>query len=285
MPSDLVTNFVPFETVDLVESLPESYFTVGTVVEVKGPETGRNGKTFLTFKFANLVKYDMSRLRKNVLDKIEEVFDNNQQVMKQAARSFNTDGYKTLRIIVFGEDLCKAVAKKIGIVGLVVCLSNLKRLDYSEHSGVTLRIENEEQVFCVGKSEDLSFCKGAPKGTSVNLLPVMQLGKHLECNRFFNKSQEKACSEHKFMEAEKQMTMIRSGRATLHSDFIDINKVKNNQLKEEKEKQKGSLSSKMFGNSIRNSALAQKAAPTSPQTKLREIKQASKEQQFYEKYI
>ena len=38
----------------------------------------------------------------------------------------------------------------------------------------------------------------------------------------------------------------------------------------------------MFGNSIRNSVAK---APTSTQTKLREIKQASKEQQFYENYI
>jgi hypothetical protein len=60
--------YVPFETIDLIQSLPEDYFTVATVVEVQGPETGRNGKTFLTFKFSNLVKHDMSRLRKNVLD-------------------------------------------------------------------------------------------------------------------------------------------------------------------------------------------------------------------------
>ncbi len=72
------------------------------------------------------------------------------------------------------------------------------------------------------------------------------------------------------------MTMIRSGRATINSDLNDINKVKVNQLKEEKEKKKGSLSSKIFGNSIRSSVLATKA-PTSPLTKLREIKQASKE--------
>jgi hypothetical protein len=56
--------------------LPEEYFTVATVVEVQGPETGRNGKTFLTFKFSNLVKHDMSRLRKNVLDN-PLAFDNN----------------------------------------------------------------------------------------------------------------------------------------------------------------------------------------------------------------
>ncbi len=123
--------------------------------------------------------------------------------MKQASRSFNLDGYKTLRVIVFKDELCKKVAEKIGIVGMVVCLSKLSRLDYNENSGLTYRIESEGQVVCIGKAEDLAFCKGAPKGTSANMLPVMQLGKHLGCNRFFNKSLENACSEHKFMESEK----------------------------------------------------------------------------------
>lgn len=132
---------MPFETLDLVETLPEDYFTVGTVVEVQGPETGRNGKTFLTFKFSNLVKYDMSRLRKNVLDNPKAL--TSQQSMKQASRSFNLDGYKTLRVIVFKDELCKKVAEKIGVVGMVVCLSKLSRLDYSENSGLTYRIESE----------------------------------------------------------------------------------------------------------------------------------------------
>ncbi len=96
----------------------------------------------MTFKFSNLVKHDMSRLRKNVLDN-PLAFDNNQQSIKQAARSFNMDGYKTLRVIVFKDELCKKVAEKIGVVGMVVCLSNLSRLDYSEHSGLTYRIESE----------------------------------------------------------------------------------------------------------------------------------------------
>jgi hypothetical protein len=59
--------------------LKQDYFTVGTVVEVQGPETGRNGKAFLTFKFSNLVKHDMSRLRKNVLDN-PLAFDNQQSI-------------------------------------------------------------------------------------------------------------------------------------------------------------------------------------------------------------
>lgn len=78
-----------------------------------------------------------------------------------------------MRVIVFKEELCKKVAEKIGIVGMVVCLSKLSRLDYSENSGLTYRIESEGQVVCIGKAEDLAFCKGAPKGTSANMLPVM----------------------------------------------------------------------------------------------------------------
>ena len=84
-----------------------------------------------------------------------------------------------MRVMVFKDELCKKIGEKIGVVGLVVCLSNLSRLDYSEHSGVSFRIESEGQVVCIGKAEDLSFCKGAPKGASANLLPVMQLGNHL----------------------------------------------------------------------------------------------------------
>jgi hypothetical protein len=170
--------YVPFETFDLEANLPENFFTVGTVVEYKAPETSKNGKTFSTFKFSNLVKYDMSKINKHILNN-EKLTAELPNFHKQASRSFNLDGYKTLRVMVFKDELCKKIGEKIGVVGLVVCLSNLSRLDYSEHSGVSFRIESEGQVACIGKAEDLSFCKGAPKGASANLLPVMQLGNHL----------------------------------------------------------------------------------------------------------
>ena len=165
--------------------------------------------------------------------------------------------------MVFKEELCKKVGEKIGIVGMVLCLTNLGRLDYSDHSGVSFRIESEAQVMCIGKAEDLGICKGAPKGASANLLPVMQLGNHLQCNRFFNKSAEKACEEHKFMEAESKMAIIRSGRASLHSDFIDLNMSQKQILREQQDKNKGSLSSRMFGNSIRTSIPKKEAPPQS----------------------
>jgi hypothetical protein len=64
--------YVPFEILDLAntETLPKDYFTVGVVVEVTPPSTARNGKVFMTLKFSNLVKYDMSKLRKNVLENL-----------------------------------------------------------------------------------------------------------------------------------------------------------------------------------------------------------------------
>jgi hypothetical protein len=51
-----------------------------------------------------------------------------------------------LRVLAFGEDLCKTIQKRVGIPGMVVCLFNLKRLDYSEQTGFSFRIESEDQV-------------------------------------------------------------------------------------------------------------------------------------------
>jgi hypothetical protein len=75
-------------------------------------------------------------------------------------RSFTSDGYKQIRLLAFGDELCQKLAKRMGHPGIVVALTDLKFLDYSEHSGQSMRIESEEQVFTLGKSEDLTFCKG-----------------------------------------------------------------------------------------------------------------------------
>jgi hypothetical protein len=49
-----------------------------------------------------------------------------------------------MRILAFGEDLCKTLQKRVGYPGMIVCLSNMKRLDYSEQTGYSFRIENDE---------------------------------------------------------------------------------------------------------------------------------------------
>ena len=67
------------------------------------------------------------------------------------------------------------------------------------------------------------------------------------------------------------MTIIRSSRASLHSDFIDINKSQKHILRDQQEKKKGSLSANMFGNSIRAS-IPKQETPQSDSVKLRELK-------------
>lgn len=82
---------------------------------------------------------------------------------KQAERSINKDGYKVVRVVVFGEELCEKMMKRMGFPGVVVGLRDMKALDYSEQSGQSYRIENEGQVVALGKAEELTFCKGIKK--------------------------------------------------------------------------------------------------------------------------
>ena len=46
--------------------MPEGskYFTVGVVVEVTGPTTAKNGKTYFSLKLSTLEKYDTGKLKK-----------------------------------------------------------------------------------------------------------------------------------------------------------------------------------------------------------------------------
>ena len=79
----------------------------------------------------------------------------------------------------------------MGYPGLVICLSNLKRLDYSEQSGYSFRIEKDEQVLSLGKSEEYFVCKGAAekKATAGNVPAMFGMSKQ-QCDRFLNKNFE-----------------------------------------------------------------------------------------------
>lgn len=58
-----------------------------------------------------------------------------QRLVRAAEKSFCSDGYKQVRVLAFGEDLCKTLIKRIGVVSMVVGFADLKLLDYSEHTG------------------------------------------------------------------------------------------------------------------------------------------------------
>lgn len=76
-------------------------------------------------------------------------------------------------MLAFGEDLCKTIQKRVGIPGMVVCLVNLKRLDYSEQTGFSFRIESDDQVLSLGKAEEYILCKGAEKKPMAGNVPAM----------------------------------------------------------------------------------------------------------------
>jgi hypothetical protein len=87
---------------------------------------------------------------------------------------------------------------------------------------------------------------------------------------------------HKFQALEQKMTQIRSGRLSLHSDFIDINKAKKEQLKEMQEKKKWTSA---FGNNLRQSNATSNQPVLSPKSKQKMDLIKKNEQSQFEAYI
>lgn len=232
MPEEITQSkhYIPLEALDIsVPTEDIEYFTVGIIVEYVPPQASQRGKVFSKFSICSLAKYDMSRLKKHVIQKYfqercELTYDQAQIDAKvnAALKSWNTDGYKAIRVLAFGDELTKQLHKKIGVVGMVIALVDLKPLDFSNNSGQSFRIHEETQTFCLGKSEELIFCSGVKTKTSTPL-PLIGLNQNQTCERFLNKSFDKACEKHKLVQAESKLTQIRSGRQSLHSDFIDLN--------------------------------------------------------------
>jgi hypothetical protein len=92
---------------------------------------------------------------------------------------------------------------------------------------MTFSIDLEAQIFKIGFSDELSFCKGVQNKSQFNLgLPVLNSSLTAVCRNFLNKSIENVCNTHKFIMQEAKLNEIRSRRIGLHSDFIDLNKVR-----------------------------------------------------------
>lgn len=70
----------------------------------------------------------------------------------------------------------------------------------SKDNAITFSIELEGQIFKIGYSEELTFCKGIPQSTSLNMgLPVYSSTLSAQCRNFLNKSIENLCNTHKFI--------------------------------------------------------------------------------------
>ena len=106
--------------------------------------------------------------------------------MKLLEKSFNSNGYKTLKLMAFGEP-ATFVAKLS--IGTVIGLLNPKPMKSTPEQGITFCIDLEAQVFKIGFSEELTFCKGIPKVLS-NTNPFSMASVQVSCKNFINKSIE-----------------------------------------------------------------------------------------------
>ena len=67
--------FLPIETLDslyIQSASMKAFFTVGVVVELAGPFTAKSGKGFSVMKLSDLVKYDLSKVRKLLAEKADK---------------------------------------------------------------------------------------------------------------------------------------------------------------------------------------------------------------------
>lgn len=74
-----------------------------------------------------------------------------------AEKSFNTNGYKTMKIMSFDEAMSETLKLQIGtIVGII----NPKPMKASVEFGFSYCMDASASLFRIGYSEDLAFCKG-----------------------------------------------------------------------------------------------------------------------------
>ncbi len=139
------------------ESNQRPYFTIGVVVELSNLMKSKKGKAYCNLKLSDLNKYDMSKVNKL----LAHAFDNQDcDAQKIAKKCFNSNGYKTMRIIAFGD-----VANKLSkcSTGLVMGILNPRLMSSNPEQGQTFCIDIESQIFQIGLACDLGFCKGTPK--------------------------------------------------------------------------------------------------------------------------
>lgn len=163
--------YIPIEVLDTQMTMPtqvqaaKAFFTVGVVVEVYGPNTSKTGKQFSTFKLSDLVKYDIAKVKKLLESQGGAAKEGVQEWVRLSEKSFNSNGYKTLKVMAF-QEVALPISKLT--VGTVVGLLNprlMRSLPGSDHQnqGITFSVDVEAQVFRIGFSEELTFCKGVPQ--------------------------------------------------------------------------------------------------------------------------
>jgi hypothetical protein len=101
-------DFIPIEKLDseiinrsseAVKPAIRSFFTIGVIVDISAPLQSKNNKKYRAIKVSDLVKYDIFKVKKH----LEKTYSQDKDGYKMAEKSFNSNGYKVLKIMVFDE--------------------------------------------------------------------------------------------------------------------------------------------------------------------------------------
>ena len=132
----------------------KAMFTIGVLVENSRVNRSKNGKEFCTMKFTDLVKYDILKVKKV----LETKFKDDKDGLKMAEKSYNSNGYKTFKLMVFNELAHKMSNYQIGtIMGIM----SYKSMPPTTEYGYTFCIDTNSQLFKIGFSEEYAMCKGS----------------------------------------------------------------------------------------------------------------------------
>ena len=74
--------------------------------------TSKGGKKFSIIKLSNLVKYNLPKVKKH----LEGVYGSDQEGLKLALKAYNSDAYKTVSIMAFGDSALPAKGINSGTV-------------------------------------------------------------------------------------------------------------------------------------------------------------------------
>ena len=77
---------------------------MAVIVDKIGVLNSKGGKSFTILKLSDLVKYNMSRV-KNHLTKL---YNNDNEGLKIALKSYNSDCYKTITVMAFNDSALPA---------------------------------------------------------------------------------------------------------------------------------------------------------------------------------
>ena len=158
-------SFVNLEQIDSIENMSsiglvggkgKGFFTVGIIVDRIGVLTSKGGKKFTIIKISDLVKYNMSRVKEH----LGRQWGKDEESMKQALRAYNSDGYKTITLMCWGESALPA--KEINS-GTIIAIMNPRLMPPSSHNekasqGVTFCIDTIDSVLKIGFSKDFNIC-------------------------------------------------------------------------------------------------------------------------------